>query len=281
MKPICPGGPKPHLSASQIEKFLKCMRSWAYQYVRGLRSKDSGATVQGSAWHKAIEYGYRQVIAGEALPSPETLCEVFCAEFEQKLQEAEDMDNLELRDGEEEGELLAEGIRLTRAHATEIAPRVQPAEVERKITVSLGEGFPFDLVGYIDVITVDGWIRDNKARSVKRGIPKQSDLDSDIQLGIYALLYRAEFQKIESGLALDICVKSNPVQAKTCMTQRTTGRVKWTLGLIEHMARALVAEAYPPCAPQSGQAQWWCSPKWCDHWQKCQVDGDWEMGRKI
>ena len=264
---------KPHISASQVTKFLQCPRQWAYQYVRGVRSPGSGATAQGSAWHAAIEHGYREVQAGYALPDVSHLQDVFAAEFRSKLAE----EDVRLRGWENVEDLHKEGLLLVEAHRTHIAPDVSPLYVEHESRLGLGEDFPFDLLGYIDVITTDGWIRDNKSRSQKRGFPSQKDVDGDVQLGIYALLYRAEFQKREGGLALDVCVKhgpSAPPGVRIVETTRTAAQVQWVLGLVEQMARAITAEAYVP-----NPTGWWCAERWCEFWKSCMVDGDHDIVR--
>lgn len=271
--------PKPHLSASQIETYLQCPRRWAYRYIRGIRSPGSGATAQGSAWHAAIEHGYREVIAGGALPSVRDLQEVFAVDLAERLdlglaEPAGAKEAVRLRDGETREALLAEGLALVKCHREEIAPRVHPIAVEQRIHLPLGDQFPFDLVGFLDVVARDDdgrtWIRDNKSRSKRRGTPKQPDVDRDVQLTLYSILYRATTQQLEDGLALDCVIKPasyGAPRAIVCETWRTQRDLMWVLGLIEQMARAIWAEAYPPCG--GGAQAWWCSEKWCDHWQAC------------
>lgn len=285
---------KPYLSASSINTWLQCPRAWAYSYVRGQRPPGSGATAQGNVWHEAVAHGYREAMAGRPLPSVADLQDMFAGDLKERLliglsEPESSKQAVRLRDGEKQEELLAEGLALTKAHREEIAPIVvgqaQVVAVEERIQVSLGDAFPFDLVGYLDVVTRDAkgivTIRDNKSRSKRRGAPKQADLDRDVQLTMYALLWRASRQETERALTLDCVIKQGlgadgaalRPKTKIAETWRMAKDLQWLLGMIEQMARAVWAEAYPPCAGPS--AGWWCSEKWCDHWKRCMDAHDW------
>jgi hypothetical protein len=264
---------RPYISATQIGSWTMCPRRWAYRYVCGIHSPSSGAAVQGKALHGAIQHGYQIVIGGDPLPPAAHLCEVFAAE----LDHVREHEVCRLGDGEDWDALRGEGQHLMAAFREGIMARRQPAETEVRIEVSLGEEFPFTLLGFIDLVTTDGWICDHKFRSKRRGLPRRADLDADLQLTMYSLLYRASRQQVETGLALDVVVKgATPPKVATCTTTRDTHDLEWLLGLIHAMAGSISTGVYQPCGgPTSG---WWCSEKWCDHWEACREDHDWPEG---
>ncbi len=285
---------KPHLSASQIETWLLCARRWAYGKVLKIRKPSGGAATQGKAFHSALEWAYNLIKAGQKMPTITELQERFVWELDKLLneglelpeneKEAVRLSHYESRDG-----LINQGLGLVESYRLEIMPRVgTPLHIEREFRVSLGDHFPFDLLGYIDLIAENEegvWVRDHKLRSKSRGFPKQPDLDHNIQVTMYSLMYRAEFMQIEDGLALDCVVKTDPPKAKQCGTWRAQKDLIWLLELITGMARAIWSETYPPCLPTTevddgGRVkQFLCSPRWCDFHDLCMGDKPrWPVG---
>lgn len=255
---------RPYLSATQVSMFLKCPRQWAFRYVEGLRIPPSGAMKQSHVFHSAAERNYRQKIeTGTDLPLDEQQ-DFYRDTWEAELQ-AEDV--VFDKDKEETPTSMKDqGIEIVKEHHTKIAPLVMPATVEEKIIRPFGKDeFAYDLMGIVDLVDAEGNVRDNKALGKT---PSQQDIDRDIQLSTYSLLYRLDRQKPEAGLKMDAIIKTKTPKAVTLETKRTREGLRLHLNMIGHIARAIKAEAFPP-----NPTGWWCSEKFCGYWSRCMGKG--------
>lgn len=251
-----PKAEKRYLSATQISMFLRCGRQYEFRYIQGLKRPPSGALILGKSWHSAVELNYRQKIQTETDLPLEIVKDRFSDAFDQAFTK-----EVELDECEDKGQLKDLGVQITEAHHRHIAPKVQPLMVEHEFNLDLGEGFPFSLKGFWDVIERDGVIADNKSFSK---IPTQSDIDKDLQLTCYSLAYRATKGQIEQGLRLDIVTKRATPKAIQLYTKRSNADCRWFLGLIEKVAQAIESGVFFP-NPSSHL----CSPKWCGYWERC------------
>lgn len=252
---------KPHLSISQIKKFLTCPRMWGYRYRMGIKSPWSGALLVGATWHDCVEANYSQkIVTGKDLPMHE-MTEMFVDRWDLALQER----TIVLQNGENLDDLREMGVRVTECHHREIAPFVHPEEVETWFDLDLGSDFPFALVGRYDVIEPGGVIVDCKSYKKR---PSQADIDRDVQFTGYALAYRATRGQIEDGFRVDIVLKKKKPEAVQMYTSRSESQVRWFLDLIERVAHAMRDDQ--PLFPNPNG--WHCSEKFCDYWSKCQVE---------
>lgn len=260
---------KPHLSASQIGMLLRCPRQYMYRYVMGISSPPSGAMAQSSAWHAAIEHGYRHKIQTGDLPTESLTVDVFADKFDQIFRgDAPSQDDgiqlpelPSLHPGESIPDLKDSGVRYTRLHRQRLAPANVPRLVEHRFSVSLGEEFPFVLEGIWDLVEHDGTIVDNKALSRS---PSTQDMASSIQLTAYSLAYRLLEGRQEPALRFDLVVKTKTPQAKRLLTTRTDGELRWFIGLVEQVARQILSGIFPP-----NPTGWWCDPKFCGYFARC------------
>lgn len=247
-----------HLSATQINMFLRCPRQWAYRYVEHIKTPPSGAMKQSSVWHGAVERNYLQKIETRTDLPLDDMTDFYAESFEQEFEQ----EQVVLDAGDTPGKLKDQGIAITKAHHLTIAPTIQPVMVEHKQTLHLGrDDFGYDLMIIVDLVDEAGFIRDNKAMG---RTPNQSDLDRDIQLSTYALGYRLTQHKAEAGLKIDAVIKTKQPKALTMETARSREGLKMHLNTIGHIARAIHAEAFP-----MNPTGWWCSQKFCGYWDRC------------
>lgn len=150
---------KRFLSATQISMFLRCPKQWEFRYVEGRKNPPSGAMVQSKAWHRTVEQNYTQKIESEKDLPLSHMQEFFASAYDEALQ-AEEID---FGTNEDPGRLKDQGVDITTAHHKFVAPKVRPLLVEEKFCISLGDDFPFDLLGYWDLVDKDGMVVDNKA----------------------------------------------------------------------------------------------------------------------
>lgn len=249
---------RPHLSATQISMFLRCPRQWAYRYVEHIKSPPSGAMKLGNVWHQALKRNYRQKVETKTDLPLDEMTDFFAETFDKEIESEEVI----FDPGETAGKLKDQGVSVTTAHHTALAPTIQPVQVEQEDRFALAKnGFPYDLVTIIDLVDDAGRIRDSKSWGKT---PNQSDLDRDIQLSTYALAYRIKEGKAEAGLLIDAVIKTKEPKAKTFETARNREGLKLHLNTIGHIAKAIHAEAFPP-----NPTGWWCSKKFCGYWDRC------------
>jgi hypothetical protein len=130
---------KNHLSATQLNMFLRCPRQYEFRYIHGLEIPPSGAMVQSRVWHETLETNYKQKIESDRDLPLSDMQELFASRFNETLNNEEVMFN----DGEEPGKLKDEGTSIVATHHKIIAPTVHPILVEQEFRISLGEDFPF------------------------------------------------------------------------------------------------------------------------------------------
>jgi CRISPR/Cas system-associated exonuclease Cas4 (RecB family) len=246
---------KKYLSFSQINMYLKCPRQYEYRYIKGIKKPPSGALVLGTVWHSTVEENYKQKIETKDDLPLDHMQDFFADSWEAKLEEEE----IDFKSSP--ATLKDTGISVVGAHHTNIAPLVNPVLVEEKFRVSLGDNFPFDLLGFWDVIDDKGVVIDNKSYSKAKN---QDDINKDLQLTAYSLAYRLVTGKIEKGLRIDSVIKNKKPRTVQISTTRTNEDCKWFLGLIEGVAQGIVKEVFPP-----NPLGWWCSSKWCGFWETC------------
>ena len=252
---------KKHLSATQISMFLRCPRQFYFRYIEGQKIPPTGAMMQSKVWHKTVEQNYRQKVDSERDLPLNDMREFYAAEYEQTLKAEE----IAFESDEDPGRLKDEGVAITTIHHKLIAPKVRPLLVEEKFTISLGDDFPYDLVGVWDLVDKDGVIADNKAYGKT---PNQADVDKDIQLGIYSLGYRVSRGRIEKGLRLDAVIKTLQPKPVQIHTTRTNDDSRFILDLIEQVAKVMQSGVFYP-----NPNGWHCSPARCGYWSRCMGKG--------
>ncbi|MBF0607416.1 MAG: PD-(D/E)XK nuclease family protein [Magnetococcales bacterium] len=249
---------KPYLSYSQISMFLKCPRQYEYRYMQGIKCLPSGAMKQSSAFHETAEVNYKQKVYSETDMPLTDMLEVFSDRFDEIFTSEE----IVLDEGTTQDKLKDQGVEIVKVHHTNIAPTVQPALIEEKFVISLGDKFPFDLMGIWDIVDINNLIIDNKAYSKT---PSQAKIDTDIQLTLYALGYRVSQKQIESGLRIDAIIKNKVCKPVQISTTRTNNDCRKLLNLIEDVTSAILQGMFYP-----NPTGWYCNQKYCGYWDMCE-----------
>ena len=247
-----------YLSHTQLAMMLKCPRQYYYRYIEGVRTPANGALILGSAGHSACEANYSEKIHTKRDLPVEQLIDVFATAFDYKKA------NEDVVLGSKEpkwGELKDLGVKMVKLFREEVAPQNQPRLVEQDWEVSLGEDFPWGLRVILDLVTTDDEIIDNKFYGKT---PAPGSADSDIQLSTYALGFRIETGRIESGLKIDAMIKLKTPKYVPMQTTRTEAEIRWHIGMIEELGRQIHTGLFPP-----NPTGWWCNKRWCGFWDRC------------
>jgi hypothetical protein len=159
------------------------------------------------------------------------------------------------------GEAVDKTVRLSKLHAREKAPEINPTHLQRQIVVELGS-YPYDLTGYLDIQEGVRAVRDTKT-SAKT--PASDIADKDDQLTLYAMMVRVVDGAIPERLYLDYLIDTKTPKAESFETVRTAEDFNPVLRRVENAITVLEKGAFMPAR----ETDWWCNPKWCGYHATC------------
>ena len=225
-----------HLSVSQLKTYLLCPLKYFYRYVQRLPTPKSPELSLGIAVHSALAVNFTQKIrSGEDLP----LAVVTDACSDAWKAEVPEID---FRVGEKSGNIQDEGVRIVgHFHAT-VSPTVQPKEVEERFELAF-ENVPYTFVGRKDLVDINDRIRDYK---ITKRAPTPAQVAEDIQLTAYSLAHRLTHPKPESGLQLDIMVRTKQPKVLHLPATRAPRDHARFLKLLGHVAKGIQSALFYP-----------------------------------
>lgn len=169
-----------HISHTQISMWNRCPRQWQYRYIEDVIAPPSGALIQGSSYHRALELNFKQKITTRTDLELRAVLDEFSDQWDERLKGEEAIDWEE----KEPGRMKDEGLYIAMLYHTTIAPEVQPLLVEWKSEKLLDRAeSAIKVVTVIDLVTLGGTIVDHKLSG--RAF-RQEDVDKDSQLTAYA-----------------------------------------------------------------------------------------------
>lgn len=162
--------PIEHWSASSLNMLSRCPRQWQQRYVQGRKEAPGAAVVLGSAFHNAAGFNFQRVIdKGEGLGLTEVVDYFNDFAWPKEISDKGGIEEIAWDDqGRDIDGQRALGALMVSAYHENVAPRVQPIEVEHGFLYKL-EGLPVPLKGSIDVVQIPGRpIIDMKSSKSKR-----------------------------------------------------------------------------------------------------------------
>jgi len=249
--------PKQHLSASQVNMYLRCPRQYYYRYVEGIKLPPRSAMTFGKATHSAIEFNLKQKKETREDLKLNDVQEYFAATFEELASETE------FAKDEDPGQMKDEGIVIVSLHHTEVAPKIQPIEVEEEFIVEF-ENADYVFKGFIDTVDEQGFIRDTKTANRR---PAKTAATQSLQLTAYALGYRLKYGEEEKGLVLDYLVRNKKPVYVPLEDTRTQRQIDRFLNIVGYVAEGIKTKLFFPNV--TGML---CSEQWCGYWDRCNKD---------
>lgn len=227
---------EPHLSVTQLKMYLRCPLQYFFRYVCGLKVPPTSGLTLGRTIHEALGENYRQKLQSyEDLPI-EQVTDVFSDYWDREAKETV------FANGEKPGKLKDDGIGLLKAYFKDVAPNVQPIEVEKEFLIETGVT-KLPLKGYIDLIDDEAQIVDHK--TTKRSFPTDS-AEKDLQLTAYSMAYRTLYGHKESGVRLDVMVRNKQPKIQQLYGARTQADIDRFLRLAQQVEHSINAEAFYP-----------------------------------
>ena len=124
----------------------------------------------------------------------------------------------------------------------QIAPGIQPVEVEREFLIDM-PGTRLPLKGYIDLIDDQRCIIDHK--TTKRSFPENT-AEKDVQLTAYSLAFRTLYGKKENGVRLDVMVRNKQPKIQQLPATRTQADIDRFSRLAGQVENAISSGVYYP-----------------------------------
>ncbi len=262
-----------HLSATALQMHQRCPKQYEFRYIEKLIIPPGVAQIRGRSFHQGVAHNFRQKIETRSdLPVDEiqeATADSVDAEFAGELfllpeERSAGLSYLK-------GRTKDEAVSMVCLHSKEIAPAVQPILVERRITLKPDKDkFPAEIVGYLDLVDEQDFIRDNKT---SKKTPPKTAAETSQQLTIYALLFRALTGRKERGVSLDTVIRTEAgnMSVNIQESKRDSADIEILKKRMGISLASIKTGIFPPTNPDN----WWCSEKWCGYW-----DGICPFGRK-
>lgn len=253
-----------HISHTQVQMLLKCGIQYEKRYIDGEIIPPSASLTRGKCGHTTLEYNFRQKVKSERDVTDEAIRDVFSDQWEENRRAIawSEKDLAGDSVSKAEGRWKDSGIGMVSAFHSERSPQIQPAHVEFPVDVEFGAGVP-KLKAVIDRVDRDKSIKEVKFVSKS---PSAGDVDTDIQLTIYDMAYRALFGEAPSGLGKQWAVGTKvPETVEQVCRPRSQDTLDRLMNRLWVAMEAIKRGAFLPAAHGS----WWCSPVWCGYWQGC------------
>jgi len=248
-----------HLSYSQVSTWLRCGRTYYLRYLEKVRLRRGVgvALPLGSAVHAAVEKNLTQKIESKVDLPEEEVGEAAIGDFMDRAER----DEIDF-DGKKPEDVATLAGELAEVHTRELAPRIQPLLVETELRADLLDR-GWDLLAYIDLVDEERHIVDLKTAARAKAV---GSLERDLQLSLYAAIWRKTTGKIEAGLRHDVLIKPTKtmgVRTQQIITSRTETQIGAALDIVGHVADGIEAEIFPANPGQACNICDYRGTEWC------------------
>jgi len=251
---------KPSFSFSRLAMFSRCGEQYRRRYVENLIIPPSVAQHVGSSVHSSAEHNYRQKKATHKDMPVADIRELAIETFKAGV--------LSGMVFSREEELIGKGKIINTAekkvlataelYGREVAPAIQPVEVERLFELDLG----FALLTFKpDLISSEERIHDTKVTN------RPIDVARDLQTTLYSSGHNLVFGHWPAG---GVCInqlkdlKSGPEHIPHLATKGPADEVV-LFARLNAMFAAINAGVFLPCSADS----WYCCARWCGYFNSC------------
>ncbi len=254
---------RPQLHFSGLDKLWGCGEAFRRIYIEKERPDANAAILAGIAVDRSVTMNLEHKILNGALLPLEEIKDKARDVVESEWKKRTIVMTADERAAGESvtrGAVTDKAVRLAALHAKEVAPKINPIHVARKWSIEI-PGFPFDLVGEIDVQEKEG-PRDTKT-SGKSPVSNIADLSD--QLTTYDIAIMVLDGKAPDRVTLDYLVDNKTPVAKTFTSTRNNADRQVLMNRVANAADAIQKGAFVPAQP----TDWRCSIKWCGFAPTC------------
>ena len=243
-----------YYSVSQITKYQQCGMKYYYHYVEGRPVRPiSDYALHGSSIDDAANSHFDGVIENDKGHTISQFVDT-AVDFHDT-----NVDKYELVATKDKSESRDRVSILGKTYHISYAKKFDPMITQYKVHEQHNNHK--DFIGYVDLLTVDAKVVDNK---VKKSMPMtqetmQNVLSRDLQLVKYADMTDMD--------TVGMAVVTNTKNPKAEYFEATVTKQDKVITnkLIKRVTDAIEANVFTPTDSQN----WWCSAKWCDFWDTC------------
>ena len=277
---------------SNLSLLQRCGEAYRRRVIEEDPDAPTPSLIRGSTVHAIAKVALRRKMGktNAELPTVEEARDLAADDFEQRW----DAQEVRLVEGDEEDGADAMSrakadakdfaVALSGYHVAELAPRLRPVAIERKIIVKPQDS-DLQIHGTLDVITqpeppamlaplpeamamlaARDTIRDLKTSAKS---PSRDAADKSQQLSFYAMIRAAEVGALPEALALDYLVrtpKRGDLKAIELATTRDAGDITALVARLNTAVEAVKRGIFMPADPATA---WWCSETACSYWTTC------------
>lgn len=243
------------LSPSQVSAWLDCSARWYFRYALGMPEPKTAALLIGEAFHHAIASSLRYKMHHGDAPDLDAAVGAFDQAWRIGLE------TTELAGDDNAAELAATGRKLVQVYLRDAVPMINAAAIEMPVRGKIG-GVP--VVGFVDILTVDGHIIDLKTASKK---PSGLNPSHSLQLTTYAMLSDQTLEGSHTQTRIDTITKTKSPALDIQTVPITEARRRYA-EIIYPLAQEGMREGI--AVPHRNS--FLCSRKHCAHWQACEAE---------
>ncbi len=240
-----PAAPKPrdYLSYSAISTYAKCPLKYYFKYIAGLPDDlVSAALVFGGAIHKAVEYHFRELLAGDP---PVTLADLMAA-YQQEWTEREVSQIHFAKESKLSLDKLATRMLEAFRQHDLARPSGKVLAVEEELRGKVIPGLP-DILARVDLIveTADELIVSDWKTSRSKWSQEQVDESAD-QLILYSELARDFAPGKAVRIEFAVLTKTKDISIERHRLGVSRGQVERTKRIVSRIFRAIQEEHFYP-----------------------------------
>lgn len=243
-----------HISVSEIKSFLQCPQQHYFRYVEKIKKPSSVSLTKGIVYDSVTRLFYQRILTGQGIPDEELIKTTIISEVERLKQDTDWQ--------EETPEKVIEQVTVAAELYREVVKDIKVKDYQVRFEVAF-ENRPWTFLGFIDLITEDEIVKDNKLLTKT---PNQADVDSDLQLTAYAFGYWHKYGKLPKALYLDCVILNKTPKFVSIETKRTEAMINEFLRCLgvwgDMIANGIV---------YTNPIGWWCSEKYCSYWNECKA----------
>lgn len=255
-----------YLSYSSISLYLDCSEAWKRKYIDKVPSPPTPTLLLGSAIHDTIENAVRFRVEGSG---ERALTEMFAEAWQARVDGAPDCEWA----ADTPETVQDDGLRIVQGREfASMVRRLTPARddaglwIERKVELQV-PGVPVPIIGYIDMVTVDGVINDFKTAARMWDANRAKE---EIQPLVYlAALNQMGMTVPKNTFRHWVITKGKTPKVVEFENNHTWDSIFWMFEMVRRVWRGIEHEVFVP----NPNTAWRCSPKWCPHWSTCRGKG--------
>lgn len=252
---------RPQLHATALN--MQCGEAFRRRYIEGEIIPPGVAAIVGTATDRSVTKNLQQKIDRRELMPIEEVADTARDGLEVAWQGGVTLDDDEVKAGIKtvKGAAIDKAVRLAVLHAEVKAPEIDPTHVQRSWSLEV-PGYPFDLVGTLDIQEGAAAVRDTKTTAKT---PAEDIADKSLQLTAYALAVKVLDGAPPEKVALDYLIDTKLPQTKTYESARGPADFAALLARVDTVSLAIERGVFVPVSPD----HWACNAKWCGYWRSC------------